>query len=729
MSSCPHCHQPVTAGDDICENCGAVLSTLQPMPAFTVASTSAAIAVASRNACPNCKQSVGAGDDICEHCGMVLSAVPVTPTAPVTVTPLATPVPALTECPQCHTSRKGNGKFCNHCGYSYVAAANSPNATVPVPVAQNLPVASQQLKIGSVLNDKYKIKKAIGAGGMGAVYLAEDQVLKRPVVIKALLSDADADLVAQSVKEREFLATIKHANIVSIYDFITVASNGYIVMEYVQGKTLDQMLEERGRPFDVPDAIRYILGILPAFSYLAKLDLVYCDFKPQNVMVETLKDGSQVVKLIDLGTVIKHVPNPGDVYGTHGYYAPEAVKTPSPETDLYSICRTLAYMVSMMDLGTPIFGMPSSEYYKAFRDYPALYRLLSKGTSSRPAQRFHSAEDLSDQLSGVLRQIVGGSVSVPIASKMFVPGIMTTTGKLGLRGEAALDEHDKAIDHLRFGDQSLRAGNYSGALKFYKQAVHVNPKSIDAYLRIAEIYIDQGDYASALSEVTMVQRLAPGHWKVSWYTGRLLEAQGNYSKALEQYRELVADLPGELPPQQSLARIYARMGDHLEAIDLYNSVLRADPGNTEAVLGVTDSLLNLQRWDEAAQVLSSINESAARYIDAQLLLCDLYIARMNPLTPQNVEQAAHVVNTLSGRTEDVRYFLARGDIYRAAWQLARKRQLPTGIDIAGVADTKPRTLGRAAEESYRQYLRRASHPANRESIVRHKREVTPWRMF
>ena len=121
-----------------------------------------------------------------------------------------------------------------------------------------------QLGVGSVLNGKYRITKEIGAGGMGAVYLAEDEVLKRRVVIKALLSDDDPDLVTQSIKEREFLAAVKHANIVSIYDFITVGTHGYIVMEYVGGKTLDQIMDERGQPFDAADAIKYMIGILPA---------------------------------------------------------------------------------------------------------------------------------------------------------------------------------------------------------------------------------------------------------------------------------------------------------------------------------------------------------------------------------------------------------------------------------------------------------------------------------
>jgi serine/threonine-protein kinase PknG len=618
-------------------------------------------------------------------------------------------------------------KFCNSCGFRFATATSAAASSV---ISQPPISATQvQLTVGGKLNGKYTIVKEIGAGGMGAVYLAEDQILKRRVVIKALLTDDDPDLVAQSVKEREFLAAIKHANIVSIYDFITVGTRGYIVMEYVQGKTLDQIMEEQGRPFDVASAITYILGILPAFSYLAKLGLVYCDFKPQNVMLEILKDGSQIVKLIDLGTVIKYVPKPGDVYGTHGFYAPEAVKTPSPETDLYSICRTLAYMVTMMDLANPIFGMPTQEQYQVFRDHPELYRLLFKGTHPKVAQRFHTVQDLADQLVGVQRLIVGGKPGVSVGSRLFVASATTTSGKLGARGEVALDEDDKVIDLLRVGDQALRNGNYTSALTTFKQAVSSNIRSLDAHLRLAEVLIDMGEFSQVEAELAWAQRLAPKSWKVTWYTGRFLEAQGQFTSAADKYRELLDELPGELPPLQALARVSASQGDDSNAIHLYTSVLKADPSNTDAILGVTNSLLNLQQWDEVTRVLSGVSESVAKYVDAQLLLADLYLNRIAPLTGQNIEHASHAVQALAGRTEDARYYLARADVYRAAWQLARANQLPSNVTIAGVPNTETSTLGAAAETSYKEYLRREQYPANRETIVRHQLEVAPWRLW
>lgn len=726
MSNCPNCHQAVALGDDICENCGAVLSTIVTSAARFV--TAPAATPTSLSTCPTCQAAVKPGEDVCEHCGMVLSATAISTALVRNAVSQATNASAalLTQCPRCHKQRKANAKFCNGCGLRYDderAITAAMNAQAPKTQATN------SLNVGDLLNNKYKIVREIGEGGMGAVFLAEDQMLKRQVVIKALLSENDTDMIAQSIKEREFLAAIKHANIVSIYDFISTGKQGYIVMEYVHGKTLDQIIDDQGHPFTVPEAIKHILGILPAFTYLAKLGLVYCDFKPQNVMLEVLKDGSKIVKLIDLGTVIKHEPHPADVYGTHGFYAPEAVKTPSPETDLYTICRTLAFLVTEMDLANPVFGMPSIESYQAFRDNPALYRLLSKATHTNVKRRFHHAEQLGDQLAGVLRQIEGGKEGVPISSKLFISGMLTTTGKLGLRGEAALDESDLAIDLLRAGDRALRSGNQTNALNFYQQAAKANRKSIDAHLRQAEALIELQDLDRAKSSIEKARTLDPTNWKVTWYTARLAEAKHRWRDAADLYSELVAELPGELSPQQALARVYNNMEQFGRALELHKSVLKADPGNTEAIMGAADALVKQNQWQEALAMLKAVNEATARYVEAQLLLCDIYLSHATARQAHNLELALEAVQALDGKTKDPRFYLIRGDLYRLLWQMARLRTLPNGLAIPEIGQITTKSLGNASQESYAHYLRAVPRAANREAIVRKKLEVAPWRLI
>ncbi|QBD79796.1 tetratricopeptide repeat protein [Ktedonosporobacter rubrisoli] len=208
----------------------------------------------------------------------------------------------------------------------------------------------------------------------------------------------------------------------------------------------------------------------------------------------------------------------------------------------------------------------------------------------------------------------------------------------------------------------------------------------------------------------------------------MLEAQSSLKEAAEQYRTLMSELPGELPPIQALARVHARMGNDTEAVKLYLDVLKADPGNTEAILGASAALCNLQRWQEAIKVLSNISEMSAKFIDAQLLLCDIYLNRITPLTSQNVHAAAEAVNVSRGHTEDARYYLLYAEVCRAAYQLARDNKLvPTKISIAHTSTSQARELAFAAEDGYRQYLLREPHPSERELLVRRKCKVAPWR--
>ena len=107
------------------------------------------------------------------------------------------------------------------------------------------------LKTGDLVAGKYEIKGPIGLGGMGWIYLGFDVVLKRWVVLKGVLNEKDPEAAAAAIAERQFLAAVKHPNIVSIYDFVSQGSQGYMVLEYVGGRTLDAI---RG-DFDLVDLI------------------------------------------------------------------------------------------------------------------------------------------------------------------------------------------------------------------------------------------------------------------------------------------------------------------------------------------------------------------------------------------------------------------------------------------------------------------------------------------
>jgi serine/threonine-protein kinase PknG len=158
-------------------------------------------------------------------------------------------------------------------------------------------------------------------------------------VLKGLLNPKDEASAAAAVAERQFLAAVKHPKIVGIYDFIQRGSEGYIVMEYVGGRSVQSIRKERG-PLPVEEAISYILGILPAFSYLHQQGMIYCDFKPDNIMLE-----GDDVKLVDMGGVRKLDDPDGDIFGTKGYMPPELSDNPIEVSDLFTIGRSLATLI------------------------------------------------------------------------------------------------------------------------------------------------------------------------------------------------------------------------------------------------------------------------------------------------------------------------------------------------------------------------------------------------
>ena len=284
-----------------------------------------------------------------------------------------------------------------------------------------------QLGAGVVVAGQYEVVGCIAHGGMGWVYLARDRnVSDRWVVLKGLLNSSDPDAMAAALAERRFLAEVEHPNIVKIFNFVLHESSGYIVMEYVGGRSLKQILTARrdangAEPDPLPPAtaIAYVLEVLPALGYLHGLGLLFCDFKIDNV-IQTRHS----LKLIDLGGVYRMDDLSGAVFGTVGYQAPEIASSgPSIASDLFTVARTLA--VLCFDFrgyqNNFRFTLPPQESVPVLARYDSLYQLLVTGTAPDPDDRFQSAEEMADQLYGVLREVVSDQEgrTVPAASKLF----------------------------------------------------------------------------------------------------------------------------------------------------------------------------------------------------------------------------------------------------------------------------------------------------------------------
>ena len=350
---------------------------------------------------------------------------------------------------------------------------------------------------GTLVADQYEIAGAIAHGGMGWLYLATDHnVSDRPVVLKGLLNSSDSEAQQVALAERQFLASVNHPGIVKIYNFVEHPDQfgqhiGYIVMEYVGGQTLKQLmaaqksdLDSDNRLLTIEQAMAYMLEVLPAVGYLHSVGLVYNDVKPENIMVT-----SDDVKLIDLGAV-SAINGYGHLYGTPGFQAPEIVRTgPQVATDIYSIGRTLAALTLPMRRknGRYLDGLPSPEDAPVLADNPSYQLLLQRATSSDPDERFVSAEEMSTQVLNVLREVVAVHTGVPrpSLSTVFSPP-RTTFGTELLLGPvdgffdpdkaAFYDPLDIALEKMRvlFGDLLDKFGSDHWGSRFLARSTSYN---------------------------------------------------------------------------------------------------------------------------------------------------------------------------------------------------------------------------------------------------------------
>jgi serine/threonine-protein kinase PknG len=300
-----------------------------------------------------------------------------------------------------------------------------------------------KLAAGDIVHGQYEVVGCLAHGGLGWVYLAMDRAVSdRWVVLKGLLDTGDQDAMAAAISERRFLAEIEHSNIVRIYNFVehldqrTGSLDGYIVMEYVGGKSLKEIANERrgpdGKrdPLPIEQACAYGIEALEALGHLHSRNLLYCDFKVDNAIQQ-----QDQLKLIDMGAVRRMDDDESAIYGTVGYQAPEVAEIgPSVASDLYTIARTLAVLTFDFQGYTNVFvdSLPDPENIRVFQTYESFYRLLVRATDPDPARRFASAQEMAEQLTGVLREVVAIQTGRPrpALSTLFGPELRVTDTQL-----------------------------------------------------------------------------------------------------------------------------------------------------------------------------------------------------------------------------------------------------------------------------------------------------------
>jgi serine/threonine-protein kinase PknG len=502
---------------------------------------------------------------------------------------------------------------------------------------------SPKLSKGEILHDQYEVLGCLAHGGLGWIYLALDRaVADRWVVLKGLLDTGDADALAAAVAERRFLAEVEHPNIVKIHNFVqhpdkdTGTTVGYIVMEYVGGQSIKEMLKQiraaEGAQACLPldRAIAYVLEMLPPIGYLHTLNLLFCDFKPDNV-IQT----EEQLKLIDLGAV-RHIDDEDSaVYGTIGYQAPEIAKLgPSISSDLYTIGRTLAVMAFPFDFQRSFVDrLPNQADEPLLARYDSFYRFLLRATATEPVARFNSAEEMKDQLTGVLREVLATDDLQPRPgpSAEFTPERRSYAIGLDAGPDLPGLVHALPVPRVDGGDPAaafLATVTATDPMAIVDELRGAPSASVEVRLRIARAYLEAGDVDRArrrLDELAKdaleVERL----WLLDWYRGMADLAERKPAQARQHFDRVYSAVPGEAAPKLALAVCAEATGDWATADRFYRVVWGTDRGYVSAAFGLARALIAVGNRAEAFDVLCSVPETSNHHTTARLAAADVRV--------------------------------------------------------------------------------------------------------
>lgn len=271
------------------------------------------------------------------------------------------------------------------------------------------------LKIGSLVDGRYRITARIGHGGMAEVYEANDIITKKLVAIKIIREDVMKNPVnlKRFRNETTIAASLNHPNIVKVYNHGTIDGKPYIANEYIKGQTLKDVLDFRGY-LSISEAISIMIQLTAALEYAHKHNIVHRDVKPGNIYI--LNDGS--IKLGDFGIaeadgLNKQTKLTDDIIGSVHYLAPEISRgnPATPQSDIYAAGVTFFEMITgrvPYDYDTPVNvavahikeKFPSVTKYIA--DCPKeIDRIIKKCTKKYTRDRYASAKDLLDDLENI----------------------------------------------------------------------------------------------------------------------------------------------------------------------------------------------------------------------------------------------------------------------------------------------------------------------------------------
>lgn len=374
------------------------------------------------------------------------------------------------------------------------------------------------LEIGSLLDGKYKILNKIGQGGMSVVYLAMNEKANKQWAIKEMRKEKNKnyEIMKQSlITETNLLKELKHPYLPSIADIIENDDTIIIVMDYVEGRPLSDILSEEG-VIEEDKVADYAIQLCDVLDYLHSQNppIIYRDLKPANIMLRP--DGK--ITLIDFGTARKYnYDSVSDTtcLGTIGYAAPEqfageTLRQTDARTDIYNLGATMYHLLTGVNPSEPPYELyPIRRWDESLSN--GLEKIILRATRKDPDKRFNDCKEMSyalqhfrdlddSYIATQKKKIYLFAASLILSFTFFSMAIVVN----GMEKREISKVYNNYLSEAALKIASAGSENVvdSDILKLFRDAINISPNSTEAYIRMLDYYCDLGQTRNGLMAIS-----------------------------------------------------------------------------------------------------------------------------------------------------------------------------------------------------------------------------------
>lgn len=374
------------------------------------------------------------------------------------------------------------------------------------------------LEIGSLLDGKYKILNKIGQGGMSIVYLAMNEKANKQWAVKEMRKEKNRnyEVMKQSlITETNLLKELKHPYLPSIADIIENDDTIIIVMDYIEGRPLSDILLEEGT-IEEDKVVDYAIQLCDVLDYLHSQNppIIYRDLKPANIMLKP--DGK--ITLIDFGTARKYnYDSVSDTtcLGTIGYAAPEqfageTLRQTDARTDIYNLGATMYHLLTGVNPSEPPYELyPIRRWDERLSN--GLEKIILRATRKDPEKRFNDCKEMSyalqhfrdlddSYIATQKKKILMFAASLILSFSFFSMAIVVN----GMEKREISKVYNNYLSEaaLKIASDGSENAVDANVLKLFQDAINISPQSTEAYIRMLDYYCNLGQTRNGLMAIS-----------------------------------------------------------------------------------------------------------------------------------------------------------------------------------------------------------------------------------